>query len=340
MNDSRWLPLFVLLVVAVVGGWVARESLLPSTPTVTTPNIVFVTGGSGPYWQSTAKGARDAAKKLGAEIDVLMPEEDEDVTAQTKLLMTIDKEKTDGVAISPLDSEQQTRVINRLSTDLLVVTFDSDAPLSNRVNFIGASNHSSGAKACELLCEGAPDGAKVAVLAANMTKDNVVQRVNGFREALEETRGGAASDGAPKLVGVLVDDGDNDKCKRQLVELLAQHDDLYGVVGMNAQHGPIVVEALRDAGRAGDLKVVAFDEYPETLQGVEDGVIDAVITQDPYHYGFEAVRDLIKLHSRPIRSLPVNGEFNIVPVSTQVVTKDNLAEFREMKSQLQGEAEG
>lgn len=345
--NSRLSVLLVLLAAATAVGLLLRNTIAPSEPPSTKPRIAFVTGGSGPYWQTTVNGARAAAKEVGAELEVLMPQGDEDVEEQIKLLLSIDKATTDGVAVSPLNAEQQTRIINRLSTGALIVTFDSDAPLSNRLNFVGASNLSSGKTAAQLLCAEAPSGAKVAVLLANRTKNNLKQRLEGFREAIAGMSGGdddnaeedsaeADSAAGPELVAVLVDGGDNARCKQQLLDLLAEHEDLYGLAAMNARHGPIVSEALAEAGRVGDVRVIAFDDLPATLEGVANGVIDAVIAQDPYHYGFEAVRNLAALHSRPDHQLPIYGEFSILPVGTQVVRSDNLEEFRQMKERLAG----
>lgn len=297
------------------------------------PHIVFVTGGSNAYWQMTAKGAEAAAKNTGADVEILMPEQDENVDEQIRLLLNIDRHAIDGVAISPLDAEQQTRLINRLSEDAMVVTFDSDAPLSARMNYIGASNLAAGQQAAGLMKEALPNGGKVAVLVANLTKNNTKERVRGFEEVLT----GAESGPDFEIVAVLVDNGADDVARQKLQKLLADHEDLAGIVGMNAQHAPILLATLREAGRLDGVKLVTFDDLPETLQGVEDGEIFATIAQDPYHYGFEAVRSLTKLHAKRDDELPIPGSLNTVTIGTQAVRQANVEEFRRVQKELAGE---
>lgn len=334
---SALLAILVIGIAAVI--WFRTNNSSDRSPAGAPPNLVLVTGGATQYWQVIANGARTAAEDLGAHLEVLMPEQDEDVDGQMKLLFNIDTQKVDGVAISPLDAEQQTHLINRLSQNAVVVTFDSDAPLSTRMSYIGASNWAAGKQCAQLVKEAIPSGGKVAVLLANLTKVNTQERKRGFEETLaQETHNGEASPPKFEIVDWLIDEGDHEVCKQQLSQLLDENQDLACVVGMNSYHGPILLEVLKERGRLDDIKLVTFDNEKETLQGIEDGHIYATVAQDPYHYGYEAVRILTSYHMRGEHQLPLPGSQSTITISTQAVKKGGLESFRKQLEERSNDA--
>ena len=138
-----------LLALAAVAVVIYRNQVYsPSSAANTNPNIVVVTGGSGSYWQMISQGAKAAASDLDLSVDVRMPTNDESIEEQVQILNGIDLESVDAVALSPLDAEAQTRLINKISSDVYVITIDSDAPLSERLSYVGASNHAAGSEVC------------------------------------------------------------------------------------------------------------------------------------------------------------------------------------------------
>ena len=52
-----------------------------------------------------------------------------------------------------------------------------------------------------------------------------------------------------------------------------------------------MLEAVKGASnKLGKVKLIGFDENDETLQGIRDGQIVGTVVQDPYNFGFEAVK--------------------------------------------------
>ena len=338
---SRRLAARVALLVLSAGlaFWYRSQVFGDSTPIVR-PNIVFVTGGSNSYWQVTANGARTAAKDLNVYVDVRMPKGDEDIKAQTQILFDLDLENIDGVAISPLDAEEQTRKINQLTNKALVVTFDSDAPFSNRLSYIGSGNVSAGKQCANLVMEAIPNGDKIAVLLANLTKDNMQERKIGFDETISHSQL-AHGNPAPKyeVVDYLIDGGDRQQCESGLRQLLTSHNDLDCIVGMNAYHGPILLRVLNDVGRLGAIKLVTFDTMDDTLAGLEAGKVFATVAQDPYEFGYQAIQILSSYcRRRDQLSLPLPGVQSTTNIKTHPVRKANVEEFRRsFSAQLKGE---
>lgn len=330
-RQNALVGLLILIAVAVL--WY-RSRVPVDHPLPIQPTIVVVTGGSSPYWQSIGKGAQAAAKDFDAKVDVRMPKQDEDVEAQSKLLLALKQEQVDALALSPLDAEEQTRLINQLANAMLVVTIDSDAPLSNRLSYVGASNIAAGQQCASLVKEAIPDGGKLAVLLANLTKSNTLERKQGFEESLltaDPAASPPSSGAAPKyeVVEYLVDEGDTARCEKQLRDLLAAHGDLACIVGMNAYHGPLLVKILKDTGRLEDVKLVTFDTVDETLAGIEAGDIYATVAQDPYEYGYESIRLLTSYCRRRDRQmLPPPGVKSTMTISTNPVRQDNVATLR------------
>ena len=257
----------VVALLAAIGYNVAvfRE---PPTPTV---NIVFITGGSGPYWQRTVNGAKSAADDFDATLSVETPSVAEGVEEQTKLLQDLNAKPVDGIAVSPLDAEGQTPLINQLSKKTFLVTFDSDASDSLRQSHVGTTNYAAGRACARLVRDAIPNGGKIAVLVANSTKENIIDRKGAFKERIAQFADDDVKPGDPlkyTIVGFYEDGGSAEKCAANIREAFKQHPDLACIVGMNAQHGPTILKVLKEDGQLDKVKVVTFDDAPETLQGV------------------------------------------------------------------------
>jgi ribose transport system substrate-binding protein len=320
--SSRRAWIWGLVVLAAIGVILFRQRAYPPEPAPTSTNIVFITGGSSPFWQMAINGARDAAKRHNAELDVVVPQREEGVEEQTKLLLDVDEAKVDGLAISPLDADSQTHPINALVRSINVVTFDADAPLSERQYYIGTSNFSAGQLIGELITEALPEGGSIVVLYANMTKNNMIERAEGFQHFLTEH-----PDAKIQVAGNLIDNGDVEVCKTNIRKAISENSDLSGIVGMNAHHGPLVLDVLEKDGMLGKVKVAAFDEEDKTLNGVLAGHIQGTVVQDPYMYGYEAIRKLVELHSGRAELVPIVGK-GVVNIQCEIVRKDDVEAFR------------
>ncbi|MBA4105944.1 MAG: hypothetical protein C0485_09315 [Pirellula sp.] len=314
MSTHR-LSIGALLLVALAGAAWYRQSVFQAPPSAPPPTIVFITGGSGPYWQQAVNGAKAAADDLTVNLQVETPPGAESLDQQTEMLKELDSTAIDGVAISPLDAEGQTPLINDLAKQAFVVTFDSDAPDSARQGYVGTSNFGAGRTCARLLPDALPQGGKVAVILANLTKDNLIDRKGGFQETLSQL---AADDSKPRyeVVDFLVDDGSDERGAKLIHETLAKHGDLACFVGMNARHGPLLMRVLKDEDRLGKITVITFDDAPATLDGLAAGHVYATLAQDPFRYGYEAVRMLAELNRADAAYRPVNKTTFSVNVET------------------------
>jgi ribose transport system substrate-binding protein len=259
-----------------------------------------------------------------------MPSGDENLEQQTAILARLELAEIWGIALSPLDAEGQTKLINQLvRRNKKVVTFDSDAPHSDRQSHIGTSNFAAGRTCARLVNEALPNGGKIAVLLANLTKDNMLDRKGGFHERIMQFADDV-EEGQPlkfEVVEYLIDKGDSDVCAQNIRQTIGQHPDLGCIVGMNARHGPIILDVLEELNKLGQIKLITFDDAEKTLDGVEAGYIYATIAQDPYRYGYVAVATLAALCRGDETSIPIVGRGSTY-LSAEPIRQDDLEKFR------------
>jgi ribose transport system substrate-binding protein len=287
-----------------------------------------VTGGSGPFWQATVEGAKAASRDHQVDLQIEMPTGDENVEQQVTILTHLDLKHLDGVALSPLDAEGQTHMISQMAHEKSVVTFDSDAPLSDRQSYVGTSNVAAGVTCGHVVQEALPEGGKIAVLLSNLTKENLRDRQSGFKETFGAD---AADTNRPgphfMVVDYLLDNGDDDQCAENIRREVAKHPDLACFVGMNAHHAPVLLKVLKDLDKLGKIKLVTFDDDQQTLDGLDAGYIYATIAQDPYKYGYEAVNVLAALCRGSGDQLPVVGRGSVY-VGSEPIRRETVRDFR------------
>jgi ribose transport system substrate-binding protein len=66
---------------------------------------------------------------------------------------------------------------------------------------------------------------------------------------------------------------------------------LNALVGIWSYNGPAIADVMKeDSSLRQNHLVVAFDAEPLTITAMEDGLIDAMVVQNPYQMGYQSVR--------------------------------------------------
>ena len=75
-------------------------------------------------------------------------------------------------------------------------------------------------------------------------------------------------------------------------DILAAHPNLAGIFASSEAASLGSIQALRGRGLAGKVKLITFDFSKTHVEALRDGTISAMLVQDPFHLGYEAVRSL------------------------------------------------
>jgi ribose transport system substrate-binding protein len=133
------------------------------------------------------------------------------------------------------------------------------------------------------------------------------------------------------VLGILTDNKDQSLAKSNAEGALTRYPDLQCMVGLWAYNPPAILQAVRTVGREGQVKIVGFDEHPETLQAVSEGQIVGTIVQRPYEFGYRSVEHLAAL----VRGQPVEvPPSKMIFVPHSVVTAANVQEFQALIEQI------
>lgn len=250
---------------------------------------------SNPVFIAARVGAEDAArelgKKYGIEIEILWrTPADEDAQRQAAFVEQLMVAGVDALAISCTDASKVTPAINRaVDRGVLVACFDSDAPNSKRFVYHGIDDVECGRQVMRELAERlGPEGGRIAILGGNQTAPNLQARVRGVREEL-------AKHPKIKLADVYYHRETAQDAAAKVQEVQTANPDIIGWAMVGGW--PLFSDALM-SWEPGRVKIVAVDALPAQLKYVERGIVQALLAQRVYHWGYRSVELLIeKLHN-------------------------------------------
>ena len=260
----------------------------------------FIALAPADFWTIARKGA----EKADAELD--------DVVLDFRV-------PADGTAAN------QTPMINDVSKQVLVITQDSDAPQSDRACYIGTDNRAAGRQAGELIKEALPNGGKIMIFVGRRDAQNAHERYQGIKDVLAGTK--------VEILDVRTDDIDRVRAKTNVSDTLVKYPDVAGLVGLWAYNGPAILGAVEDAGKVGQVKIVTFDEEDQTLAGVKSGAIYATVVQQPFEFGYRAIRMMATVLGGDKSVIPANKQ---AFVETLVIKKNDVDPFVTKLNQLRG----
>ena len=287
--------------------------------------LAFVTNNASDYWTIARKGVEKADAELNdVKVEFKLPGEGT-AAEQKRIIDDLTSTGIQGIAMSPVDPDNQTQLINDTAKKALVITQDSDAPSSDRALYIGTDNVAAGRQAGELVKEALPNGGKIMVFVGKSDARNAAERFQGLKEALQGSK--------VEIIDIRTDDTDRARAKTNAADTLVKYSDIAGMVGLWSYNGPAIYNAVKEAGKLDKVKIICFDEEDETLAGVKEGAIFATVVQQPFEFGYQSVILMAKILKGDKSVIPANKQIN---VPTLVIKKDSVEEFIKKINGLRG----
>ncbi|HEX8891210.1 MAG TPA: sugar-binding protein [Pyrinomonadaceae bacterium] len=290
-----------------------------------TKRFAFVTNNASDFWTYARKGT----EKADAEFDDVTVEfkipSNGSADEQRRIIDDLMAKGIDGIAISPNDPDNQTQFINDTAKKTLVVTQDSDAPKSDRAFYIGTDNVAAGRQAGGLIKEALPQGGKIMLFVGKLDARNAQERLQGIKETLQGSN--------IEILDVRTDDTERVRAKANVADTLVRYPDIAALVGLWSYNGPAIVNAVKEANKTGQVKIIAFDEEDETLAGIKDGSIYATVVQQPFEFGYQAIKLMRQYLQGDKSAIPPSKQ---IFVPTLTIKKDNVDEFTKKINQLRG----
>ncbi len=288
--------------------------------------LAFVVNASSDFWKLAEAGVKKAQAELpNYELQFRYPAQGT-AALQNALMDDLVAAGTDAIMISSADPKNSIDAFNRIAAQVPLFTTDSDAPASNRLAYLGSSNTLAGVQAGEEMVKALPNGGKCMGFVGFLGADNAVERIAGFRQAIEGK--------GIELVDVRGDDVDFTKARTNVDDVLVANPEITCMVGFYSYNPPKIYEALQAAGKLGTITVVAFDEDPVTLGAVKEGSFAATIVQQPFEWGYQGMKLMAAYLEGDKSGIPAD---KLIIVPTAVINKDNVDAFSaDLKAKING----
>jgi ABC-type sugar transport system substrate-binding protein len=294
---KRLFYIVVLLAIALVLSSCAPKPAATQAPAAQQPAastgeklFVFLPKGlDNPYWDNCRKGMESEMKKLGVKAEFIGPEKS-DATLQVGVIESVIARNPAAIAISPNDPATVNELINKATAQgIKVITWDADAPDSQRLLYIGTDNYNAGGTAAETLSKVLDGKGQVAILNGALTALNAQERTNGFKDWMKKN--------APGIE--IVDDqptNDDANTSASVAEAILQaHPDLAAFYGVTGNGVPGAGVAVKGANKCGQVHIVGFDVVPQGIELMKGGCVDALISQRPFGMTAKALDVMVDL---------------------------------------------
>src|SRR6201992_897179 len=278
--------------------------------------LAFVVNGASDFWKIAEAGVKKAQGELPKyDLQFKYPEQ-ATAAVQQRVMDDLVAAGAAGIMVRSVDPKNQTEVLNKVASQTVLFTTDSDAPQSKRVAYIGSSNTDLGKEAGKMMLKALPDGGKCVGFVGLPGADNARERIDGVKDTIKGTK--------IELVDVRADDIDQTRAKRNVEDTLTAHPEANCFIGFYSYNTPRIYEAVKEAGKIGKVTIIGFDEDAITLGGVKEGTIVGTVVQHPYEWGYQGMKQMAKYLEGDKSFIPAN---KLIIIPTKIIEKGNVDAF-------------
>jgi rhamnose transport system substrate-binding protein len=295
--------------------------------------IVFVFKLVGiPYGNACQKGAMQAAKDLGVNVEFTGPAKGGDIAGQIRIIENQISRGVDAIVISANDPNAIKPVIDKaMARGIKVFMWDSDAPDTKRIFYVAAADDVKiGADILDRLVREIGGKGRIGLMSGGQGALNLNLHIDGFMERLKKYPD------VQLVKPILYNNDQPQQAQSGVAGLLQSHPDLAGIAAINSPGPPGAARAAMAAGRAGKVKIWGLSLPSENRQYLKDGTVNGLILWDPGKLTYltaKLVNDYLD-GKKPVDGMEVKGigklkvsKNGIIVMPGVVITKDNVDQF-------------
>jgi LacI family transcriptional regulator len=197
-----------------------------------------------------------------------------DAAAITRKIKEI-AESYDALIVTCPDDAQLSDALKLISSRIPIVTLVTDLPDSGRIAYVGPDNRQMGRVAGELMGRFiGPNGAEILLVLGMQRMTGHEEREMGFRSVLRERFPDCT------IVASLESGEDQERAGEVVYQALRGSTGVRGLYNVSAGNQAIA-KAIRSLGLEQKIVMITHEITPERRQMLRDGILDAVIDQNP-----------------------------------------------------------
>jgi len=236
------------------------------------------------FWQTVHAGGIKATQEFGFELEWNAPALEIDASRQIEIVESMINRRLAGIAVAPVDKQALVGVVERAWRQGIPVSiFDSGIDTDKRIAYVATDNLEGGRMAARRLGEVLRGKGKVGIVGFMAGSASTMERERGFQEEMRTRFPGI------EIVGLQFGMADRARAMAVTENMLTAHPDLAGLFADNESSSIGAVQALKSRGNR-TVKLAAFDASDQLINDLRDGWIDALVVQNPFKMGYEAVR--------------------------------------------------
>jgi ribose transport system substrate-binding protein len=293
-----------------------------SAETTEKPKVALVMKSlANEFFRTMEDGAKAYQKENADKFELISNgiKDESDTANQIRIVEQMIVSKVNALVIAPADSKALVPVIKKaVDAGITVVNIDNQLDpevLKSKnisVPFVGPDNRKGARLVGEYLARDLNPGDEVGIIEGVPTTTNAQQRTAGFKDAMDARQ--------IKIVSVQSGNWEIDKGNAVASAMLNAHPNLKALLAGNDSMALGAVSAVRAAGKAGQVKVVGYDNIKAIQPMIKDGRVLA--TADQYAarqamFGIDVALKILK--GEKVES--VNG---VIVTDVTLITKPNL----------------
>ena len=303
--------LFVFLALIVIAAM-----LLPACATQQASKqlkIAYIRPTNEPYYKFGFDGAEMMGKALGVEVVGYIS----DMKAERELASVEDAitQKVDGIVLMSVSATAMTASINKAAEAkvpiFMIFGYNEDL-MDKMVGTVQADCNLSGSIIGEWVAKNIPEG-EVAVIMGLPGRGDAECYRDAFQREMEKNA-------KLKLVASVPGDWNRQKAFDQMQNLITSNPNLKAVFVQNEDMSLGAIQALKEAGKEGQVAIVSQNGAPYGLESIAADGIKATVGWSPSQEAALAMRMLVE----HLRGKPQNFKLTITPM--KVITKANVGE--------------
>lgn len=265
------------------------------------------------FWLSVFAGAEAAATEYNLSLKIIGPDTEEDYEAQNQMVADAVEAGAEALVFSAIDYENNAAAIDAAAqAGVKIVAIDSNVDSSAVSTYIGTNNYAAGQMAAQAALDRVSGVLKVGIINYDISSANGQERERGAVDIFTQS-------GRAEIISVINTLAEAGYAQTDTAALLNRYPQINVLLAFNEPTSVGAAQAVEALGLSAEVFLVGFDSNVATVDGLQEGSVDALVVQNPYAMGYlgvESAYHLLAGHS---------GETQpVMDTSTKIVDRRNL----------------